>query len=333
VCDRKRCVRHVKSFEEAMKPRSKFLLTAGPASLVLALCAFAAGGHSNAAATSLLRSARREGPQRALDESISQAGSGSPIDEHRIHNALCSVVYQVDRAPGSRGYRYIFYGNAFFINEDGYALTVAHVLSQLRGVQPALLLRSPEAGPHFVAAEVVAIDREHEVAILRATPNPFIPGGALAYLPLDSSPELPGHKVLSAALRPIKPRDAWTLDPAMEERSAGDVLRFETSKLAKGVAASELFLFNHAVELGQSGAPVLAMDSGGVAGLVEGRWLRGDIAPLIPHGEPESSTDSLEKVDPIAIPGAAVPIRYAIALLEQKGITWRPAPQAANKAP
>jgi hypothetical protein len=70
-----------------------------------------------------------------------------------------------------------------------------------------------------------------------------------------------------------------------------------------------------------------------VAGLVEGRWLRGDIAPLIPHGEPESATDSLEKVDPIAIPGAAVPIHYAIALLEQKGIAWRPAPQAAGKVP
>lgn len=31
--------------------------------------------------------------------------------------AICPVVYRLDETPAARGYRYTFFGNAFFIND------------------------------------------------------------------------------------------------------------------------------------------------------------------------------------------------------------------------
>lgn len=317
--------RLTRAFAYPMSRNSNCLSNVVRASFSLAACLFFAGGGNGIAATSTRQSGQAAALQPAPVRDPRRDLAASPIDEHRIHNALCSIVYQVDRTAGPRGYHYLFYGNGFFINSDGYILTVAHVLSQLHGGQPYVLLRSPGTAPNFAQASVVALDRDHDIAVLRVTPNPFVGGGAVAFLLLERAPEGPGRKVLSAALRPFKPRDAWTLDPALEERAAGDVLRFETSKLTRGAPGTELFLFNHAVELGQSGAPVLAMDSGGVAGLVEGRWLRDDVGLLTPHDDSADGADSPAKENPVAVPGAAIPIHYAIALIDQKGIAWHEA--------
>src|SRR5579863_10243558 len=46
--------------------------------------------------------------------------------------ALCQVVYPLDQYPGAQGYHYIFFGNGFFINNGGYLITAAHVLSSFR---------------------------------------------------------------------------------------------------------------------------------------------------------------------------------------------------------
>jgi hypothetical protein len=72
-----------------------------------------------------------------------------------------------------------------------------------------------------------------------------------------------------------------------------------------------VFLLSHPVARGQSGSPVLALDSRAVVGLVEGRWLR-------------SSTISIAKSSSrsISTPGAAIPIRHAIALLQRQSISW-----------
>ncbi len=238
------------------------------------------------------------------------------VDDRALSAALCPIVYQTDRFPSTHGYRYIFYGNAFFINKDGYLLTAAHVLSQLHGGQPYLLLRVPASPPRFVQAVVVALDRDHDVAILRATPNPFGRDYTVSFLPLSQEGPLRGRTVFAAAIRPIKPRDAYTMDPALEERSAGEVLGFKFSQLEKGCADTELFLFGHDVQFGQSGGPVISVDSKEVVGIVEGQWLRTNITAT------PASTDH---------PGAVIPVHYAIALLQQKGIPWR-TPERSNSS-
>ncbi len=70
------------------------------------------------------------------------------MSEDSLSLAVCPVVYQLDEASSERGYHYIFYGNAFFINREGYLITAAHVLSDFHdGGRPYLLLRLPEAPP------------------------------------------------------------------------------------------------------------------------------------------------------------------------------------------
>src|SRR5271156_4058343 len=268
-----------------------------------------------------------------------------PLDDHQLSSALCSIVYQVDRDPGPRGYHYLFYGNGFFINNDGYLVTAAHVLSQLHGGQPYLLLRVRSAAPRFVAAQVVAIDSDHDVAILRATPNPFAGNFSVSFLNIDHADPAAGERVLAAALRPFKPRDSYTLEAALEERSAGEVLNFQFSKLDQsGAVDTEIFLFAHKIQPGQSGAPVLSLDSHEVVGFVEGQWLRAKVSGVAPAPKepaPGQPTNGPSLPPPAAAtitaaPGAVIPMHYAIALLQANHVRWHtadePAPDDAGAA-
>src|SRR5271155_2668748 len=129
--------------------------------------------------------------------------SQQPANEASLSDAVCPIVYQLDEASAERGFHYIFYGNAFFINNEGYLLTAAHVLSEFRdGGQPQILLRLPEAPPRLLKVEVVGVDALHDVAILRAVPNPFTGKYKVAFLPLALERPARGESVVAAALRP-----------------------------------------------------------------------------------------------------------------------------------
>jgi S1-C subfamily serine protease len=238
-----------------------------------------------------------------------------PVGEGSLSAAVCPIVYQLDESSADRGFHYIFYGNAFFINKDGYLLTAAHVLSEFsNGGQPQILLRLPEAPPRLVKVAVVATDTVHDVAVLRATPNPFAGKYELAFLPLASQKAAIGNSVVVAALRPSRMKDPHTFDVPREDRSSGEVLEYLSTPLDKGQPNGELFLFSHEVQRGQSGAPVVMRDNHQVVGLIEGRWLHpAPVSTATPNGK-RSATQ-----------GAAIPISYAIALLEQKHISWQAA--------
>jgi TonB family protein len=247
-----------------------------------------------------------------------------PADDSALSAAICPIVYPVDQIPVERGYHYLFYGNGFFINEQGYLLTAAHVLSQLHGGQPYVLLRQHAGPPQFVRAILVAVDRDHDVAVLRATPNPFGGTFEVGFLPLAYDWLTRGHGVLAGARHPSKPLDAYTLDASVDDRSTSEIFDFQFSQLDKGRSDTELFLFNHQVRRGQSGGPVISSESREVVGFVEGQWLRSTLVPL---------TEAADQSTPGV--GAAVPIHYAISLLQQKSITWHKssgAPQATTDA-
>jgi S1-C subfamily serine protease len=246
---------------------------------------------------------------------ISLAGTAttqSPADDASLSFAVCPIVYQLDQSPSSRGYRYSFFGNGFFINDQGYLLTAAHVLENFRdGGQPYILVSRLNGPPLLLPATIIAIDSEHDVAILQATSNPFTSKYKVSYLPLSSDPASPGQPVLALSLHPPKQQSAHTFEVPREDRFAGEVLSYESTQLDKSSPTAEVFLLSHAVNLGQSGSPVLALDTRAVVGLVEGRWLR-------------SSAVSIGKSSPrsASTPGAAVPIHYAIALLQRHSISW-----------
>jgi S1-C subfamily serine protease len=237
--------------------------------------------------------------------------AATPLDESAA--AICPIVYPMDEIPSTHGYQYAFYGNAFFINHDGYLITAAHVLHSFRnGGEPHILVQRADAPPQMLRADVVLEDREHDVAVLRATPNPFAGKvyrvGTLAP---DAAPVARGEGIVVAALRP-KRRVPHSFETELEDHSAASVIDFQNSVLEKGFGETELVLFNHEVILGQSGAPVLAAGSGEVVAFIEGQWLRpaAGLAVEMQHGQEASSV------------GAAVPIRYAVEMLRGQGIVW-----------
>lgn len=234
----------------------------------------------------------------------------TPTDQADLSYAVCPIVYPLDQSPTDRGYHYLFYGNGFFINDKGDLLTAAHVLSQLSDMAPYVVLRLPMAPPRMVKASVIGVDREHDVAVLRVTPNPFEGRYQVRYLALaEDRPSAP-DSVVAVALRPSRLRDPHTFDAFAEDRPAGPVLAYEHSQLEKDSPDTELLLFGHGVLLGDSGAPVLSAESRAVVGLVEGRWLRMDAASMAAAKTAGSGV------------GAAVPVHYAISLLEKKGVAW-----------
>lgn len=238
-------------------------------------------------------------------------------DDTALSDAICPIVYPLDESPGERGFHYLFYGNGFFINEQGYLLTAAHVLSQLTDVQPYIVLRLPMAPPALLKTTVVAVDQDHDVALLRATPNPFQGKYQVRFLPLAVQRPIATQAVLAAALRPSRLKDPHTYDAFLEDRPAGEVLEYEFSELDKGRADTELLLFSHGVLLGDSGAPLVSAETQAVVGLVEGRWLRVDAAAL--------ATVVAHSASGVA---AAVPIHYAIPLLLENGVRWHEAADA-----
>jgi hypothetical protein len=233
--------------------------------------------------------------------------------------AICPVVYRLDESPSPRGYHYAFFGNAFFINEQGYLLTDAHVLETFRdGGQPYLIVRRPNAPPRLLQATIVATDLPHDVAILRVTPNPFTGKYRVAFLPLATDPAAPGQSVLALSLHPTHLQDAQSLEAPREDRSPGQVLSYESTQLEKSAPAARVFLLSHPVTRGQSGSPVLTSDCRAVVGIIEGRWLR------------SLSAAAKSPAQVSTIPGAATPIEYAIALLQRQAISWHPLPRPAT---
>ncbi len=236
-------------------------------------------------------------------------------------SAICPIVYPVDEMPAERGYQYAFYGNAFFISREGYLLTAAHVLHSFRnGGEPHILVQRNDAPPVMLRAEVVAVDKEHDVAVLRATTNPFKGNYRVGILPLGEETPARGDGVVVAALRPSR-RRPHSFETELQDRSAARVVDYQSSQLEKGLGDTELLLFNHEVILGQSGAPVLSADAHDVVGFIEGQWLR-PAAGLA--AQMEQGAASI---------GAAVPIRYAIAVLKEKGISWRADTEKSAEVP
>jgi Trypsin-like peptidase domain len=250
------------------------------------------------------------------------ATPATAADDAALSSAICPIVYPVDQSPSARGYQYLFFGNAFFINNQGYLLTAAHVLSAFRnGGQPHILVDRPMAPPELLKAELVAVDWEHDVAVLRATPNPFDGKFNVSFLPLTAAHPLPGTSVLAAALRPSRIRSPRTFEMPVKENFSARVLNYQFTQEERGAGDTELFLFSHEVLLGQSGAPVLSADSREVVGFVDGRWLH---PSAVAAGAPE------EPLTPTL--GAAVRIHYAIALLQEKGIAWQTATRVSARA-
>ena len=249
---------------------------------------------------------------------ISIASDGAAA-ETVLPAALCQVVYRVDEIPSAQGYSYIFYGNAFFINEEGDLVTAAHVVSTFRnGGQPYILIGPPQGPRRVLEASLVAVDWEHDVAVLRATPNPFKGETKIAYLPLSDETPSRGNTVLSASFRPPDIENAHSSDVPLADFSRTKVLDYQFHW--ENGNRSEVLLFGQQVVAGQSGSPVVSADSNGVVGIVVGQWLHPTVIPSGANGRERA-----------VAAGAALRIHYAINLLQQRHIAWHAPSESAKQ--
>src|SRR5215472_10365541 len=213
-------------------------------------------------------------------------GRDDSSDDASLIAAICPIVYRLDESPGARCYHYAFFGNGFFINNQGYLLTVAHVLETFRnGGQPSILVIRPNSPKKLLPLTLIAADAQHDVAILRVTPNPFSGRYRVTFLSLASEPAVPGQSVLALSLHPARLQNAQSFQMPVEDRSAGQVLSYESTQLEKSAPVADVFLLSHPVTLGQSGSTELAMESHAVVEWVELRWLRTSAISLARSGE------------------------------------------------
>jgi TonB family protein len=227
-----------------------------------------------------------------------------------ISAALCQVVYPLDQSPED-GYRYIFLGNGFFINNGGYLVTAAHLLSDFRYGGIPYVLVGPSEGPRrMIEAPIVAADWAHDVALLRAAPNPFQADRQVAFLRLSTATLAPGDDVMAASLIPPDEKNARSLVAPAEDVSQGEVIDYQFYS-EQGEAERQLLLFNRQVVPGQSGSPLVSAETHAVVGVIVGSWLHPTVAPSGPGGGQVTVS-----------PGAALRIHYAIGLLEQMHVPW-----------
>jgi serine protease Do len=187
----------------------------------------------------------------------------------------------------------------FLVNAEGYILTNAHVVDDAR----RCLASSPGAktvakfGPgdgrtvQAVACDVVAMDVDHDLAILK-TEAPLPPEARGAFLRLDDTPVPDGARVT------VTGHPSFTWQP---KTYGGRVIGREALALNdRSNRQSDVLIVNVPLQRGASGSPVY-LESGGVVGIVE-------------RQRPSRREDTV-----------AVPVGYAIRLLDLHGIRWHAA--------
>jgi serine protease Do len=187
----------------------------------------------------------------------------------------------------------------FVVNEEGYILTNAHVVDDAR----RCLASSPGAkivakygaaasrSVQAVSCDVVALDEEHDLAILKperpATSQPLH-----TFLRLNPQPVSAGTSVTVTG----HPSFLW-----QPQTRQGKVTGRESLALDDANASpSEVIVINIPLQRGASGSPVY-LASGAVVGIVERQ-----------HASQPSAT-------------VAVPVGYAIRLLDLHGVRWHAA--------
>ncbi len=188
----------------------------------------------------------------------------------------------------------------FLVNEEGYLLTNAHVVEEvarcLKGSPGAKLLarlaQQDATTAAAVSCDLAGLDEIHDLAVMKAERTLRPRGGESsrsAFVLLEVS-ELPvGTPVIVTG----HPAFAW--QPVTQ---AGKVVRRESLALfEKSPVESEALVVDIPLKQGNSGSPVY-LEAGGVVGVIERR-------------------DSLRPSQSVA-----VPIRYAIELLDRYGVKW-----------
>jgi S1-C subfamily serine protease len=218
---------------------------------------------------------------------------------------VAAVVQLVAVGPGPVDKNRECAATGFLVNEQGYILTNAHVVEDARrclagsagGKIMAKLARPEARAAKAVSCDVIVLDDRHDLALLK-TERPLPEGKRRSFARLDSR-KLPDGTQVSVIGHP---GFAW--HPVTQ---SGRVLRHAPLDLSDATMATsettETLVLDMPLHRGNSGSPVYLPSSGGVVAVVERRF----------PARPEETV--------------AVPIRYAIDLLDRHGVRWYPSAQ------
>jgi S1-C subfamily serine protease len=209
-------------------------------------------------------------------------------------NPAGAVVQLLAIGPGAGDKNAACAATGFLVNEDGTILTNAHVVEDARrclaGSSEAKIV-AKLAGPDSrtakaVSCDVVALDELHDLALLK-TERPLGEGHVCVLL--DAMPPAEGTAVA------VTGHSAFAWQPTTQK---GRVIRRASLTLfEKSAEKTDVIVLDIPLQRGASGSPVY-LDSGVVVGVVERQY-------------PSRTSETV-----------AVPIRYAIELLERLHVRW-----------
>ncbi len=212
-------------------------------------------------------------------------------------NPARAIVQLLAIGPGRGEKKQECAATGFLVNDDGYILTNAHVVEDAR----RCLASSPEAkivakfgsgdsaAAPAMACDVVAVDAEHDLAVLK-TELPLPAQHRGAFLRLDPEPVSDGRRVA------VTGHPAFVWQP--QTRKGRVIGRVGLALNERSARRSDVLVINIPLRRGASGSPVY-LPPGAVIGIIE-------------RQRPSQPSQTV-----------AVPIRYAIELLDLHGIGWR----------
>ncbi|MDW7773622.1 MAG: serine protease [Desulfobulbaceae bacterium] len=198
-----------------------------------------------------------------------------------------------------------FLGTAFLVHEDGYLLTVAHILPK----EGNLLVVPGDPGSDFVS---VSQKRVTTLPVSIAQRNP---DRDVALLRIDQQTEmrLPDH-FLGTAENMYLGNSIMAMGYSFGHQTLHTLVAMNAVICAKILSnnQSRLLLFDSMVHDGDRGGPLISVGDGLVVGIINGRF-----DPQEAAGE---YTDGSRTVTAITNISYAIAIEYGIELMEKEGL-------------
>lgn len=198
-----------------------------------------------------------------------------------------------------------FLGTAFLVHDDGYLLTVAHILPESAEVMVVansnetgfLPMSRPSVTP--LAARVVATDPDRDIALIKLEQN------------LDIS--LPDH-FLGTADSLLTGSSVMAMGFSFGHQKLHTLVALGGAVSAKAVSRndSNLILFDRMIHDGDRGGPLVSIGDGLVVGILNGRFDPLEVA--------RDYTDGSRTVSSSTNMSYAVAIDYGLDLMEEAGL-------------
>jgi serine protease Do len=199
-----------------------------------------------------------------------------------------------------------FLGSAFLVHEDGYLLTVSHILPR----EDANLIVVPSSpGNEFtpishetvtsVPVNVVRRNHDRDIALLK--------------MEQEIEMQLPDH-FIGTAESTIVGNQVMSLGFSFGHQALHTLMAVSAVTSAKVLSRNEskILLFDNMIHDGDRGGPLIGVDDGLVIGIINGRF---DAASAS-----QDYTDGSQTVTAMTNMSYAVAIDYGVELMEEEGL-------------